>query len=110
MNTAQAASELAYELQVSKELQIIVSEELNVDLVEKQLSIKVEEQEIIRADKELTGTTRLPADAEAFKTTILAEGRRLERLRAAEGEGQRIRLLGGAQALAIEAVSICRFI
>jgi len=31
--------------------------------VEKQLSIQVEEKEILRAEKELTATTRLPADA-----------------------------------------------
>ena len=105
VNTAQAESALAYELQVSKEQQTIVSEELSVDLVEKQLAIKVEEQEILRADKELTATTRLPADANAFKTRILAEGRRVQRLRAAEGDGQKIRLLGGAEANAIEAVS-----
>jgi len=42
-------------------------------LVEKQMSIKVEEQEIIRSEKELTATTRLPADADAYQTTVIAE-------------------------------------
>ena len=41
--------------------------------VEKQMSIKVEEQEIIRSEKELTATTRLPADADAYQTTVMAE-------------------------------------
>merc|ERR1712227_582202 len=104
VNTAQAESALAYELQVSKEQQTIVSEELSVDLVEKQMAIQVEEQEIERADKELTATTRLPADAGAFKTKTLAEGRRMQKLESAEAEGQKIRLLGAAEAAAIEAV------
>ena len=106
VNTAQAESALAYELQVSKEQQTIVSEELSVDLVEKQMAIQVEEQEIVRADKELTATTRLPADAGAFKTKTLAEGRRMQKLESAEAEGQKIRLLGAAEAAAIEAVCI----
>lgn len=110
VNTAQAESALAYELQVSKEQQTIVSEELSVDLVEKQMAIQVEEQEIVRADKELTATTRLPADAGAFKTKTLAEGRRMQKLESAEAEGQKIRLLGAAEAAAIEAVRIQKFI
>ena len=66
----------------------------------------MEEKEIIRAEKELTATTRLPADARAYETKVLAEGSRLAKLKAAEGEAQKIRLLGAADASAIEAVSI----
>ena len=119
VNTAQAESALAYELQASKQQQQIIAEELNVDLgweysyflfsyiflVEKQLSIQVEEKEILRAEKELTATTRLPADARAYKTRVLAEGSRLAKLKSAEGDAQKIRLLGAAEATAIEAVS-----
>jgi len=104
VNTAQAASSLAYDLQSQKQQQLIVAEELNVELVEKQMSIKVEEQEIIRSEKELTATTRLPADADAYQTTVIAEGERIAKLRQAEGEAQRIRLIGEADASAIEAI------
>jgi len=104
VNTAQAESALAYELQASKQQQQIIAEELNVDLVEKQLSIQVEEKEILRAEKELTATTRLPADARAYKTRVLAEGSRLAKLKSAEGDAQKIRLLGAAEATAIEAI------
>merc|ERR1711990_439655 len=104
VNTAQAASSLAYDLQSQRQQQLIVAEELNVDLVEKQMSIKVEEQEIIRSEKELTATTRLPADADAYQTTVIAEGERIAKLREAEGEAQRIRLIGEADASAIEAI------
>ena len=74
--------------------------------VEKSLSIQVEEKEILRAEKELTATTKLPANARAFETKILAEGSKAAKLKSAEGEAQKIRLLGAADAAAIEAVSI----
>ena len=72
------------------------------------MSIQVEEKEIIRAEKELTATTRLPADADAYQTKVVAEGSRLSKLKEAEGEAQRIRLIGEAEAAAIEAVSHCQ--
>ena len=72
------------------------------------MSIQVEEKEIIRAEKELTATTRLPADADAYQTKVVAEGSRLSKLKEAEGEAQRIRWIGEAEAAAIEAVSHCQ--
>ena len=75
-------------------------------LVEKQLSIQVEEKEIIRSEKQLTADLRLPADARAYQTRIVAEGNKIARLKGAEGEAQKIRLLGGAEAASIEAVSV----
>merc|ERR1712123_399478 len=96
-----AEADLAYELQASKQQQLIVSEKLNIDLVEKSLSIQVEEKEILRAEKELTATKKLPANARAFETRILAEGAKSAKLKNAEGEAQKIRLLGGAEAAAI---------
>jgi len=104
VNTKKAEADLAYELQASKQQQLIVSEKLNVDLVEKSLSIQVEEKEILRAEKELTATTKLPANARAFETKILAEGAKAAKLKNAEGEAQKIRLLGAADAAAIEAI------
>ena len=70
------------------------------------MSIQVEEKEIIRREKELTANTRLPADAKAFQTRVLAEGSRIKQLRKAEGEAQQIRLVGSAEACSIEAVNI----
>merc|ERR1711892_1269598 len=104
VNTKKAEADLVYELQASKQQQLIVSEKLNIDLVEKSLSIQVEEKEILRAEKELTATKKLPANARAFETRILAEGAKSAKLKNAEGEAQKIRLLGGAEAAAIEAI------
>lgn len=104
VNTAEAESNLAYKLQSSKEQQTIIAEELGVELVEKRLGIQVEEQEIIRAEKELHSTIMLPADADAFKTKTIAEGKRMQKLLSAEGDGQHIRLIGKAEATSIEAI------
>merc|ERR1712106_15720 len=84
--TREAESDLAYELQASKQQQLIVSEKLNIDLVEKSLSIQVEEKEILRAEKELTATKKLPANARAFETRILAEAAAIEAIGKAEAQ------------------------
>ena len=36
----------------------------------------MEEKEILRKEKELTGTVKLPAEAESYKLEALAEGKR----------------------------------
>ncbi len=67
---------MAYKLQSAKETQSIRQEEIQIDVVERRKQISVEEKEIQRKDKELYGTVRLPAEAEAFKVQALAEGKR----------------------------------
>merc|ERR1711935_691653 len=96
VNTKKAEADLAYELQASKQQQLIVSEKLNIDLVEKSLSIQVEEKEILRAEKELTATKKLPANARAFETRILAEGAKSAKLKNAKGEAQKMELKAAA--------------
>ena len=38
--------------------------------------IEIEEQEMLRKDKELTGTVKLPAEAESYKVEMIAQGKR----------------------------------
>ena len=45
-------------------------------VVERRKQIEIEEQEIIRKEKELIATVKLPAEAEAFQTQTVAEGQR----------------------------------
>ena len=88
--------------------------------------IKIEEKEIIRAEKSLTATTRLalknltkqffkiyllelcrlPADAQAYKTRVEAEGMRSKKIRRAEADAEKIRLIGAANAKALELVRL----
>lgn len=74
-----AEAELAYELQAAKEKQKIRSEEMEIEVVERRKMIEVEEKEILRKEKELMGTVKRPAEAEAFRMELIAEGQRLVR-------------------------------
>merc|ERR1719512_265794 len=65
---------------------------------------KIEEQEIKRKEKELMATVKLPAEAESFKVQTVAEGMRTKTIETAKAEGEKIRLIGGAEAKAVEAV------
>ncbi len=71
-----AEAELAYELQGAKEKQKIRSEEIEIDVVERKKQIDIEEKEIVRKEKELIASVRLPAEAEAYRMQTVAEGSR----------------------------------
>ena len=70
VNTAKAQAQLAYQLEAAKLNQKIKSEEIKIDVVVRKKEIEIEEQEILRKEKELKGTVKLPAEAEAFKYVL----------------------------------------
>merc|ERR1719483_1917162 len=84
VNARRAEAELAYELQAAKEQQQIRSEELEIEVVERRKLIDVE--------------------AQAYKMGQVAQGQRTQTIEAARADAERIRLIGGAEAAAIEAV------
>merc|ERR1719222_1075424 len=104
VNSAKAEAQLAYELQAAKIQQKIRNEEIQIQVVERRKQIEIEEQEIKRKEKELTATVKLPAEAEAYKTQTVAEGNRTRVVETAKAEGEKIKLIGGAEARAVEAV------
>jgi len=104
VNTAKAEAQLAYELQAAKIQQRIRNEEIQIQVVERRKQIEIEEQEIKRKEKELISTVRLPAEAEAYKVQTVAEGTRTKTVEAARADGEKIKLIGGAEAKAVEAV------
>merc|ERR1719222_723768 len=104
VNTAKAEAQLAYELQAAKIQQKIRNEEIQIQVVERRKQIEIEEQEIKRKEKELTATVKLPSEAEAYKVQTVAEGNRTRVVESAKADGERIRLIGGAEARAVEAV------
>merc|ERR1711915_586509 len=104
VNTAKAEAEMAYSLQAAKIKQKIRAEEMQVEVVERRKEIEIEEEEIKRREKELIATVKLPAEAEAYKVQTVAEGSRNQKLEAAQAEGKKIKLLGQAEARAVEAV------
>ena len=99
-----AEAQLAYQLQAAKIQQRIRNEEIQIQVVERRKQIEIEEQEIKRKEKELTATVKLPSEAEAYKVQTVAEGNRTRVVESAKADGERIRLIGGAEARAVEAV------
>ncbi len=90
VNARKAEVELAYQLQAAKTKQQIRQEELQIEVVERQKQIEVQEQEIMRRERELDATVRRPAEAERDRLEALAEGNR--RRTRVEAEAERYRL------------------
>lgn len=104
INTANAEAQMAYELEAAKLKQKIRTEEIKIDVIERKKQIQIEQQEIQRKEKELQGTVKLPAEAEAFKVQTLAEGRKTQIIESAKAEAERVKLLGQARARSIELI------
>lgn len=107
VNARTAEAELAYALQEAKTRQQIRSEELQIEVVERQKQIEVQQQEIVRRERELDATVRRPAEAERDQLELIAEGNR-RRIRVESeaerykletvAEGERSRIIAEAQA------------
>jgi flotillin len=73
-------------------------------LTDRRKDIAVEEKEILRKEKELMATVKLPAEAEAVRVELIAQGKRTQTIEASRADSQRIKMIGAADAYAIEAV------
>uniref|UniRef100_G1LD56 Flotillin n=1 Tax=Ailuropoda melanoleuca TaxID=9646 RepID=G1LD56_AILME len=104
VNIKTAEAQLAYELQGAREQQKIRQEEIEIEVVQRKKQIAVEEQEILRTDKELIATVRRPAEAEAHRIQQIAEGEKVKQVLLAQAEAEKIRKLGEAEAAVIEAM------
>jgi len=49
---------------------------MEIEVVERRKQIEVEEKEILRKEKELIAIVRRPAEAEAYRMELIAEGNR----------------------------------
>lgn len=66
---------MAYELQAAKIRQKIRNEEIQIDVVERRKQIEIESQEVLRKDRELISTVKLPAEAESYRVQTIAQGK-----------------------------------
>ena len=64
---------MAYELQAAKTKQRIKDEQMQIKVVERTQEILVQEQEIMRRERELDSTVRRPAEAEKYRLEKIAE-------------------------------------
>lgn len=106
INKAKTEAKLAYDLQKAKEEQLIREHELNIDVIKRQKQTEVEQFEVIRREKELEVLERKPADFDAKKVEILAEGNKQADILLAQAEAERIKMVGQAEADAMEAVGM----
>eukprot|EP00092_Neocalanus_flemingeri_P076573 GFUD01094993.1.p1 GENE.GFUD01094993.1~~GFUD01094993.1.p1 ORF type:complete len:430 (-),score=174.53 GFUD01094993.1:226-1515(-) len=102
VNTAKAEAEMAYSLQAAKVQAKIKEEEMQVKVVERMQNIAIQEQEIMRREKELDSKVRKPAEAEKYRLEKIAEAERQKVVLEAEAEAEATALRGEAEAYAIE--------
>jgi len=102
VNTAKAEAEMAYSLQAAKVQARIKEEEMQVKVVERIQNISIQEQEILRKEKELDSKIRKPAEAEKYRLEKLAEAEKQRIVLEAEAAAESKALKGEAEAYAIE--------
>jgi flotillin len=114
IQTQKARAEQAGPLSEATARQAVVAEEVKVERTRTQELISVQEQEVLRKQKELEATVIKPAEADrqaavvraeaAKQSAILeAEGRRSAMIAMAEAEQEKLRKEGAGRAAAVEA-------
>ncbi|MEA3213281.1 MAG: flotillin [Chthoniobacter sp.] len=78
VNQRKAESDLAYDLQKFKTGQLVKAEEVQVSIIEKQKQIELQQQEILRRQRELEATVQKPADAERYRVETLANATKFQ--------------------------------
>jgi flotillin len=102
-NRKKAEAELAYTLQQNITNQQVKAEEVEIEVVEKQKRIQVQEQEVLRKEKELEATVKRPAEAEQYRIETLANAKKFQTLTEAEGQASASRSIGKGEADAAKA-------
>jgi flotillin len=98
VNQKKAESELAYPLQQNITNQRVKEEEVEIEVVEKRKQIEVQEQEVLRRERELEATIRKPAEAEQYRIRTLADAKKFQLEVEAEGQMAATRNLGIGEA------------
>jgi flotillin len=98
VNQQKAQSDLAYDLQKFKTGQLVKAEEVQVSIIEKQKQIELQQQEILRKQRELEATVQKPADAERYKVETLANARKFQLETEAAGSASATKATGFASA------------
>src|SRR5579864_5032378 len=98
VNQKKAEADLAYDLQKFKTGQLVKAEEVQVSIIEKQKQIELQQQEILRRQRELEATVQKPADAERYRVETLANARKFQLETEAEGSASATKATGFANA------------
>jgi len=106
VNQKKAEADLAYDLQKFKTGQLVKAEEVQVAIVEKQKFIELQQQEILRRQRELEATVQKPADAERYRVETLANATKFQIQTEAAGAAEAAKTKGLANAEVAKAVGI----
>ena len=106
VNQQKAQADLAYDLQKFKTGQLVKAEEVQVSIVEKQKQIELQQQEILRKQRELEATVQKPADAERYKVETLANAKKFQLETEAAGAASATKATGFAGADVVKATGI----
>ncbi|HEY3760487.1 MAG TPA: SPFH domain-containing protein [Verrucomicrobiae bacterium] len=98
VNQQKAQADLAYDLQKFKTGQLVKAEEVQVSIVEKQKQIELQQQEILRKQRELEATIQKPADAERYRVETLANAKKFQLETEAAGAASATKATGFAGA------------
>jgi flotillin len=106
VNQKKAEADLAYDLQKFKTGQLVKAEEVQVTIIEKQKQIELQQQEILRKQRELEATVQKPADAERYRVETLANAKRFQLETEAAGSAAAAKATGFANADVAKATGI----
>ena len=106
VNQKKAEADLAYDLQKFKTGQFVKAEEVQVNIIEKQKQIELQQQEILRRQKELEATVQKPADAERYRVETLANATKFQLETEAAGAASAAKAKGFASADVSKATGI----
>jgi len=106
VNQKKAEADLAYDLQKFKTGQLVKAEEVQVSIIEKQKQIELQQQEILRKQRELEATVQKPADAERYRVETLANATKFQLETEASGAASATKAKGVANADGAKATGV----
>jgi flotillin len=106
VNQKKAEADLAYDLQKYKTGQLVKAEEVQVSIIEKQKQIELQQQEILRKQRELEAVVQKPADAERYRVETLANARKFQLETEAAGTASATKATGFASAEVTKATGL----
>ncbi len=106
VNQRKAEADLAYDLQKYKTGQLVKAEEIQVNIIEKQKQIELQQQEILRKQRELEANVQKPADAERYKVETLANATKFQLETEAAGAASAAKAKGFASAEVAKATGL----
>jgi flotillin len=106
VNQKKAEADLAYDLQKYKTGQLVKAEEVQVSIIEKQKQIELQQQEILRKQRELEAMVQKPADAERYRVEALASATKFQLEAEAAGAAAASKAKGLAAAEVVQATGL----